>query len=107
MPCFASDVEVFLQVLTCDKKAKLLEKLEKSCESLTTVPKKVLGLSISVFKVRELIGDLFSLPAVGMDLFLKCICLLLFSYRHCHTWFEHFLPSCYVHVWKVLLQQLS
>lgn len=67
LPCFSSDVEVFLQVLTHDKKAELLEKLEKSCESLTTVPGKVLGLSMTVFKVRESIGDLCSLPAVDLE----------------------------------------
>lgn len=68
MPCFASDVEKFLEVLTRDKKNELLEKLVQSCGALVTAPRKLLGQLITVFKVRELIGDMCTIPATGMEL---------------------------------------
>ncbi|XP_074367658.1 N-terminal acetyltransferase B complex auxiliary subunit NAA25 isoform X2 [Apium graveolens] len=62
LPCFASDVETFLEVLTGDKKNELLDKLVESCGAPVAVPK-LLGQSITVFKVRELIGDMCTLSA--------------------------------------------
>ncbi|XP_057955764.1 N-terminal acetyltransferase B complex auxiliary subunit NAA25 isoform X2 [Malania oleifera] len=62
LACFASDVEVFLQVLTLDKRTELLEKLKGSCDSLSMVPIKMLGKSITLFKIQELIGNTFKLP---------------------------------------------
>ncbi|PWA41164.1 43kDa postsynaptic protein, N-acetyltransferase B complex, non-catalytic subunit [Artemisia annua] len=59
---FAADVEVFLQVLPGDKKKQLLEKLVKCIDSSSTSSKNVLGQHITFFKIRELIGDTFSLP---------------------------------------------
>ncbi|KAA8549466.1 hypothetical protein F0562_001150 [Nyssa sinensis] len=67
LACFTSDIEVFLQVLTHDKKAQFLEKLIKSRESLTMVPIKVLGQSITVFKIQELVGNLFTLPTGDLE----------------------------------------
>ncbi|KAM7496400.1 hypothetical protein LguiA_020814 [Lonicera macranthoides] len=67
LACFSSDVEVFLQVLPSDKKTDFLENLLKSAESLTTVPTKMLGQSITIFKVRELVGDLFTLPSDDLE----------------------------------------
>lgn len=63
LPCFASDVETFLEVLTRDKKNELLDKLVESCGAPVTTPKKLLGQSITVFKVRELIGDMYTISA--------------------------------------------
>lgn len=56
---------MFLEVLTGDKKNELLDKLVESCGSSVTVPKKLLGQSITVFKVRELIGDMCTISATG------------------------------------------
>lgn len=57
---------MFLEVLTDDKKNELLDKLVESCGAPVTVPKKLLGQSITVFKVRELIGDMCTTSATGM-----------------------------------------
>ncbi|XP_024982120.1 N-terminal acetyltransferase B complex auxiliary subunit NAA25 isoform X3 [Cynara cardunculus var. scolymus] len=62
LACFTADVEVFLQVLPGDRKKELLEKLGKSVTSSSTASKNVLGQHITLFKIRELIGDMFSLP---------------------------------------------
>ncbi|KAK9065965.1 hypothetical protein SSX86_015367 [Deinandra increscens subsp. villosa] len=59
---FAADVEVFLQTLPSDMKKQLLEKLVKCIDSSSTPSKNVLGQYITFFKIRELIGDTFSLP---------------------------------------------
>ena len=75
MACFSSDVEVFLQVLPSDKKTDFLENLLKGAESLTTVPTKMLGQSITLFKVRELVGDLFTLPSDGIAPIFHCMIL--------------------------------
>ncbi|KAF8402561.1 hypothetical protein HHK36_010647 [Tetracentron sinense] len=66
LACFASDVEMFLQVLTIDEKMDLLKKLMKLSGSSSTVPIKVLGQSITLFKIQELFGTLFKLPVSGV-----------------------------------------
>lgn len=68
MACFTSDVEMFLEVLTPDKKAEFLGKLKESSGSLSTEPTKVLGQSITLFKIQELIGNMFKLPVGGVPL---------------------------------------
>ncbi|KAJ9565188.1 hypothetical protein OSB04_001154, partial [Centaurea solstitialis] len=62
LACFTADVEVFLQVLPGDRKKQLLDKLVKSVTSSSTASKHVLGQHITLFKIRELIGDMFPLP---------------------------------------------
>ncbi|CAH1446994.1 unnamed protein product [Lactuca virosa] len=62
LACFSADVAVFLQVLPGDKKNQLLEKLAKGIASSATSSKNVLGQHITLFKIRELIGDMFPLP---------------------------------------------
>lgn len=69
LACFTSDVELFLQVLCPDKKMEFLEKLMKSTHPLTTIPTKVLGLSITVFKIQQLIGNIDKLPVVEHEAF--------------------------------------
>ncbi|XP_076904008.1 N-terminal acetyltransferase B complex auxiliary subunit NAA25-like [Bidens hawaiensis] len=59
---FTADVEVFLQILPGDMKKQLLEKLAKCIDSSSTPSRNVLGQHITFFKIRELIGDTFSLP---------------------------------------------
>ncbi|KAI3819684.1 hypothetical protein L1987_13531 [Smallanthus sonchifolius] len=59
---FTADVEVFLQVLPCDMKKRFLERLVKCINSSSTPSRHVLGQNITFLKIRELIGDTFSLP---------------------------------------------
>jgi hypothetical protein len=58
---------MFVEVFTTDKKAELLEKLMKSNDTLSTSPTKTLGLSISLFKIKQqlLLGDMFKSSANG------------------------------------------
>lgn len=66
MACFTSDVEMFVEVLTTDKKIELLEKLMKTSVSLSAPPTKTLGLSISFFKIKHLLlGDMSMSSASG------------------------------------------
>lgn len=67
LACFASDIEGFLRVLPFGKKEEFLEKLIKSCDSLSAVPTKLLGQSISLFKIEELIGNMFKIPVVELE----------------------------------------
>ncbi|KAI3507935.1 hypothetical protein L1887_22932 [Cichorium endivia] len=62
LACFSADVAVFLQILPDDRKKQLLEKLAKSIDSSSTSSKNVLGQHLTLFKIRELIGDMFPLP---------------------------------------------
>lgn len=68
LACFTSDVEVFLEVLTHDKKTEFLEMLMKNSESNSAVPTKELGKSITLLKVQELIGKMYRLPKSGRSL---------------------------------------
>ncbi|RZB80750.1 N-terminal acetyltransferase B complex auxiliary subunit NAA25 isoform C [Glycine soja] len=66
LACFTSDVEMFVEVLTTDKKIELLEKLMKTSVSLSATPTKTLGLSISFFKIKHLLlGDMSMSSASG------------------------------------------
>ncbi|KAG2672979.1 hypothetical protein I3760_13G067800 [Carya illinoinensis] len=67
LACFTSDVEVFLEVLTTDKKTEFLEKLKKGSESLSTVPTKVLGQSITILKVQEVVGKMYKLSKSELE----------------------------------------
>ncbi|KAG1339015.1 Laccase [Cocos nucifera] len=59
---FTSDVEMFLCILTETEKAKLLEKFVNIMETSSTSPVKVLGQAITIFKIQELFGIMFTLP---------------------------------------------
>ena len=80
LACFASDIEGFLRVLPFGKKEEFLEKLIKSCDSLSAVPTKLLGQSISLFKIEELIGNMFKIPVVGAALVLFILCVSVHSF---------------------------
>ncbi|KAL3849684.1 hypothetical protein ACJIZ3_011566 [Penstemon smallii] len=68
LTCFTADVEMFLQVLDNDKKSEFLKNLEKECEaSNTSAPTKALGQSLTVFKIQNLIGDVFALPVDDLE----------------------------------------
>ncbi|XP_030963835.1 N-terminal acetyltransferase B complex auxiliary subunit NAA25 isoform X1 [Quercus lobata] len=67
LACFTSDVEVFLEVLTHDKKTEFLEMLMKNSESNSAMPTKELGKSITLLKVQELIGKMYRLPKSELE----------------------------------------
>ncbi|KAK4478605.1 hypothetical protein RD792_014093 [Penstemon davidsonii] len=67
LTCFTADVEMFLQVLDNDKKSEFLKNLEKECEASTSAPTKALGQSLTVFKIQNLIGDVFALPVDDLE----------------------------------------
>ncbi|KAF7119591.1 hypothetical protein RHSIM_Rhsim13G0064100 [Rhododendron simsii] len=63
LACFASDVEVFLEVLPCDKATLLLKKLMETIEPPATMPTKALGQSLTLLKIQESVGNFFTLSA--------------------------------------------
>ncbi|KAF6144813.1 hypothetical protein GIB67_038912 [Kingdonia uniflora] len=67
LACFATDVEMFFQVLSPDERTQLLTKFIESCEPPHTAQLKVLGKSITIFKIRELIGTMFRLPVNKLE----------------------------------------
>ncbi|KAK8641614.1 hypothetical protein V6N13_011004 [Hibiscus sabdariffa] len=67
LACFTSDIEAFLQVLSQEKQIEFLEKLMKNSNSLSAVPTKALGQSISLLKTEELIGNMFRLSVAELE----------------------------------------
>ncbi|KAF7833806.1 N-terminal acetyltransferase B complex auxiliary subunit NAA25 [Senna tora] len=55
LACFTSDVEIFAEVFTPDKKMELLEKIMKNSDASSTMPTQKLGKSISLFKIQQLL----------------------------------------------------
>ncbi|KAA3489485.1 Phagocyte signaling-impaired [Gossypium australe] len=67
LACFTSDVEAFLQVLPPEKKMEFLDKLMKNSNSLSAVPARALGQSITLLKTQELIGNMFNLSVAKLE----------------------------------------
>lgn len=67
LACFTSDVEVFVQVLSSDRKMELFKKLIESSSTISQVPAKALGLSITVFKFQQLVGNIYGLTVGGLE----------------------------------------
>ncbi|KAI8015438.1 N-terminal acetyltransferase B complex auxiliary subunit NAA25, partial [Camellia lanceoleosa] len=67
LACFSADVEVFLLILTRDKKLQFLEKLMEIRESPATTAAKALEKSLTLFKIQELVGNFFTLPASDLE----------------------------------------
>ncbi|GLU02595.1 hypothetical protein SLE2022_198400 [Rubroshorea leprosula] len=67
LACFTSDIDSFLQVLSSDKKRDFLEKLIKSSSPLSSQPTKELGQSITIFKIQELIGNVYTFSAKELE----------------------------------------
>ncbi|XP_047311685.1 N-terminal acetyltransferase B complex auxiliary subunit NAA25-like isoform X2 [Impatiens glandulifera] len=59
---FTSDVEPFVQILSPGKKAEFTKKLTENMEPTIATAKELLGKSITVFKIQELVGTYFNLP---------------------------------------------
>jgi len=86
LACSSSDVEVFLDVLSQDKKTKLVEKLMEGCESPSITPTKALGKSITLFKVQEFLGNFFTLAVRGMSSDFFFSVLILFCFHSPYIW---------------------
>ncbi|KAL1348752.1 hypothetical protein HN51_024889 [Arachis hypogaea] len=68
LACFTSDVEMFVEVLTDDKKTELLKDLMKSSDALSTTPSKTLGRCITLFKIQHLLlGNMFKYSANELE----------------------------------------
>ncbi|PON77984.1 N-acetyltransferase B complex, non-catalytic subunit [Parasponia andersonii] len=67
LACSSADVEKFLDVLSPDKKIEFLNKLKKSFDCISTVPTKMLGQSITLFKIQELVGNMSELPVAELE----------------------------------------
>lgn len=65
MACSTTDVEMFLDVLSPEKKIEFVGKLNKAYECVSTEPTKVLGQWITFLKVQELMGNMYELPITG------------------------------------------
>jgi hypothetical protein len=81
LACFTTDIEVFVEILTPDKKTEFLEKLMKSSESPSPVPAKALGQSITLLKVQQLISKMYKLSESGRSLAFKLYTLFVFFPR--------------------------
>ncbi|CAN1266453.1 N-terminal acetyltransferase B complex auxiliary subunit NAA25 [Linum perenne] len=69
LACFSSDIVAFLQPLTPEKKTEFVDKLVKNCDSMTVIGTKVLGQSITIFKIRNMTGNMHKLPVVELENF--------------------------------------
>ncbi|KAL3616220.1 hypothetical protein CASFOL_039610 [Castilleja foliolosa] len=67
LACFTSDIEMFLQALDNDSKSKFMKKLVNEYDASISAPVKALGQSITVFKVKNLIGDIFVQPVAEIE----------------------------------------
>ncbi|XP_062086683.1 N-terminal acetyltransferase B complex auxiliary subunit NAA25 isoform X2 [Humulus lupulus] len=67
LACSPTDVESFLDVLSPDKKMEFLNKLKRSFDYITSVPTKMLGQSITLFKIQELAGNMFDLSVTELE----------------------------------------
>lgn len=67
LACFTSDIDSFLQVLSSDRKTVLLEKLINISGTLSLSPTKELGQSITIYKMQELIGNIYKLPVKELE----------------------------------------
>ncbi|XP_023512979.1 N-terminal acetyltransferase B complex auxiliary subunit NAA25-like isoform X1 [Cucurbita pepo subsp. pepo] len=59
LACFASDVEMFVEVLAPDKKTELLENLKKITPSASIITTKALGQSMTLLRLQVLCGNMF------------------------------------------------
>ncbi|XP_065881185.1 N-terminal acetyltransferase B complex auxiliary subunit NAA25 [Euphorbia lathyris] len=67
LACFASDVEVFLEVLTPDKRMEFVDKLMKTSNSFGPITIKVLGSSITIFRLKQLMGNISKPPIAELE----------------------------------------
>ncbi|XP_059626419.1 N-terminal acetyltransferase B complex auxiliary subunit NAA25 isoform X2 [Cornus florida] len=66
LACFSSDVEMFLHDLTHEKKKWFLKKIGE-IEPHSSEPTQILGQFITVLKIQELVGNMFTIPADELE----------------------------------------
>ncbi|KAL5580626.1 hypothetical protein UlMin_013068 [Ulmus minor] len=66
LACSTSDVEMFFDVLIPEKKIELLEELKKSYDC-STEPIRMLGQSITLLKIQDLVQNKFELPVAELE----------------------------------------
>lgn len=64
LSCAASDVEIYLHMLSSDETTELLDTISRSFDA-SSLSVKGLGLAITTFKVQELLGTFFSKSTTG------------------------------------------
>ncbi|PKA67116.1 hypothetical protein AXF42_Ash004608 [Apostasia shenzhenica] len=67
LSCFVSDIELFLSSLTANEKAELLEKFVGISESSSSGTLKKLGQVVTIFKLKELFGFIFTVPVEELE----------------------------------------
>ncbi|KAL9235235.1 hypothetical protein vseg_010013 [Gypsophila vaccaria] len=67
LACFCSDIELFLDILTPAEKSELLEKLKKTSASMSMVPTKALGQTITLQQIEWQIGINFKIPVAELE----------------------------------------
>lgn len=98
LACFTSDVEVFVQVLSSDRKMELFKKLIESSSTISQVPAKALGLSITVFKFQQLVGNIYGLTVGGASSI-----VLFYMFVISHVTFFPSIPFVWS-IWQMLLK---
>ncbi|KAK6927150.1 N-acetyltransferase B complex, non-catalytic subunit [Dillenia turbinata] len=66
LSCFPADVEVFFQALSPDKRTEFIDKV-MNCSDHAISPTKVLGRSMSLLKLQEMLGDMFKRPVGELE----------------------------------------
>lgn len=66
LSCSASDVEIYLHMLSSNEISELLDAISESFDA-SSVSVNTLGLTITLFKVQELLGTLFTKPATELQ----------------------------------------
>ncbi|KAG9455227.1 hypothetical protein H6P81_008131 [Aristolochia fimbriata] len=64
---FASDVEMYVQILTADEKEKLFGEMMKIYASSALSPLSKLGQAISIYKAQALFGSMYKLPISELE----------------------------------------
>lgn len=85
LACFTSDVEMFLEVLTPDKKIELLEKLKETTAPAPIITTKALGQSTTLLKLQVLSGNMLHLPVSGASLDFISLILVISVWFFCMT----------------------
>jgi len=78
LSCSASDVEIYLHMLSGNEMSELLDEISGSFDA-SLVSVNTLGLTITLFKVQELLGTLFTKPNTGLQVYL-CQCVTCFYF---------------------------
>ena len=76
MSCSASDVEIYLHMLSGNEMSELLDEISGSFDA-SSVSVNTLGWTVTLFKIQEILGTLFTKPTTGVQVYL-CQCVTCF-----------------------------